>query len=110
MTREEIMKMDDRELYEKVVEFVVKDEIDSPTPQEIVGYCFRDIYKLLGWCYRAEEKIKKIKKNYSYMRKLTAILDSRARKEGRKIAGYFEFIHAHPRDRARAILMTVEGK
>lgn len=110
MTREEIMGMDERELYEAIDKFVYP---NIKGPENIKGFVssFDDIHGIPFWsflarCYQAEEKIREMGgiKQKIYIAYLSQFVY-----ENNKSTDYEEFIFAHasPIDRARAILLTI---
>ena len=94
MTHDEIKKLDERELYEKLVEFAV--DYDTPTPKEIVAWCWKDVTQFLGFCYRAEEKLFALGLKKEWGNIISGIV----------LGDADDVIHAHPIQRAQAILMT----
>ena len=102
MTHDEIMKMDEKELYERVFLFVLG---DSQSNIENIHLNELSIKEALWLCYQAEEKIKEMGLDAvrAYGQNLCTLLD---------YVGYsdppFILAHAHPIPRAQAILMTIE--
>ena len=98
MDKRTIMKMDDRELYGAVLDFVLDDPSIPKGPSDM------DINNALFRCYQAEEKLKEmgLDSNYTY----NLYLDI---ERGLELYpdNIFNLVHAHPIPRARAILMTI---
>jgi hypothetical protein len=106
--RNEIMGMGDRELYEGVIRFL------HPRKKVIVNIV--DAWILNGalalWgCWKAEEKIKEMGLGAKYAEELYNIM-GRGLFRGDVIENVLFYLffhyHAHPRDRAKAILLTIE--
>jgi len=92
MNRDEILGMDDVELYISVSFWLFP---DKPAPIEWSRQVALDL------CYQAEEKIKEMNKPFTHIRHLAEVIEG---------ASEFDLIRAHPRDRARAILLTLNER
>ncbi len=108
MARDDVMKMDDRAMYAALGKFLNNfpgegDEILFSDPSDEKTFAFT-LY--LKKCYQAEEKIKEMGKEVDYIANLDKLLALTNPDDFYKVM--FNMTHSHPRDRARAILLTVE--
>lgn len=107
MTREEILKMDERELYYQFFRWF-RPGNDEASWQWHADLMDNEPKEALWLCYQAEEKIKGMGKK-EWMRygvELVCLLIENVNDE--RTIDNEDVAHAHPRDRAKAILLTIE--
>ena len=120
MTKD-IMKMDDRELYERVVAWTYGYNPTATVTQSLTDVCTKNMDHALGLCYKAEEKLSELGLKAKRAENLCKILNI-------EIASQVELEHvaddvtllgfdviadvssAHPRPRVQAILLTIQEK
>ena len=112
MTKEEIMQMDERELYESILWFL--NPQNGPWGGDDVRR-YNDALemidrqdKALFLCREAEDKLEKL--GDDIWKKYGEELEKQTRYHLGKLPFLSDIAHAHPRDRARAILMTIGEK
>lgn len=105
MTRDDVMKMDDRELISGLTNFLRP--LGNKTTW--VRVCIQNMGAWLYLCYQAEEKIREMGLE-SWVRWGITLRKVVNESYGGISHGTEDFYHAHPRDRARSILLTINDE
>ena len=110
MTKDEVMKLDERELFGKLLLFVYRDEDELKGFEDEYFYNMAETlldqrHRLLEACYQAEEKIKEMGLTKKYGDSLSKII--RILRPAISPWEFFDLAHAHPKPRAQAILLTL---
>ena len=109
MTKDKILKMDDRGLYIAVMKFIDPNNWELPYKSYPCTSSGPPLFAFLAVCYQAEEKLLGMPNHLKMMSRYEDNLDSLLKEEQRTWDEHgFLLIHAHPRQRAQAVLLTIE--
>ena len=108
-----IMQMDERELYGEVYRFLHPKHKQPWLP---FGVNETDLGEMLRLCYQGEEKLKGIGLHKEYIRYMSQVAINKFIITGTRWSpkfmanedDMFKIAHASPKDRAKAILLTIE--